>query len=445
MKTSSFVGPLLLVTLLLSFGCGSKGGGNDTVPPSNVVGVAGGTVASADQRVSVTIPAGALSSDTTITIEPAAGTFNGHVGTAYTFGPSGLTFTSPVTVSVSYAPEEIPASLGEANLGLGLLVNGEWHPIDDSTTDTAQRQVRATTNHFSVFGVIGRAMYISDTGPNHRIVRVRDFKGHGWKTYDGLDDPLEHPLGMVATDAKKRLLITDWGNSRIVRINNMEGDGRVEFGVDGSGANQFHRPAGIAVDSKGRIYIADRGNRRIVRIDDIEGSNWVAYGVLGSDTGQFQLPSGIVVDHKERIYVTDWGNHRIVRIDNMNGDGWTSVGTKGPDDLQFQNPAGITVDAQGRIYVSDWGNHRVVRMDDMSGGNWDSVGSLGTGDLNFNHPAGIAVDPKRRIHVVDRENDRLVRMDDMNGAGWITFGTTGPGEGQFQRPVGIALAVEANK
>lgn len=456
MKATIDVVSLFLVTLVFSAGCGSKGGndgpsdqGHAGGQQSNVIGAAGGTVTSADQRVSVEIPPGALSVDTDITITETVGPSNGLVGPAYAFGPSGLAFALPVTLTVSYVSDQVPASLGEANLGLGVLTNGEWHPIDESTTDPSQNQVRAATLHFSVFGVIGRAMYISDTGANHRIVRVKDLTGDGWTTYDGTSESadLVHPLGMVATDGEKRLLITDWGSSQIIRITDMEGKDRMAFGRLGSGRNQFDHPAGIAVDSKGRIYIADRGNHRIVRIDDLkeEDNGWTTYGARGIGEAEFDLPSGIVVDRLDRIYITDWGNHRIVRISDMTGAEWVAIGSEGSDVGHFQNPAGITVDSRGRIYASDWGNHRVVRMDDLSGGNWNSVGSLGTGDGYFNHPAGIAVDPRGRIHVVDRENNRVVRMNSMAGDGWISFGSVGSEVGRFKRPVGIALAVEANR
>jgi streptogramin lyase len=295
-------------------------------------------------------------------------------------------------------------------------------------------------------------MYISDTGPNHRIVRVRDFKdfeGDGWTTYD---KALEHPLGMVATDAKKRLLITDWGNSRIVRIDDMEELEPFVFGIDGSGVNQFHHPAGITVDSKGRIYVADLGNNRIVRIDDLDATEngWTTYDNVGKEPDrQLNSPAGIVVDHSDKIYITDRGNHRVVRMDDMDGVGWTSVGgTWGSEEWQFKSPAGITVDAQGRVYVSDWGNHRVVQIDDLgtTTSGWASFGILGDGEGYFNNPAGIAVDPLKRIHVVDRGNDRVVRMDDITGVGWIELGSTPGSEvGHFDKPVGIALAVEANK
>ncbi len=38
----------------------------------------------------------------------------------------------------------------------------------------------------------------------------------------------------------------------------------------------------MAVDDQGRIYVADLGNARIVRVDDIDGNGWTTYGTPGA-------------------------------------------------------------------------------------------------------------------------------------------------------------------
>ena len=37
-------------------------------------------------------------------------------------------------------------------------------------------------------------------------------------------------------------------------------------------------PTALTLDAAGRLYIADRENRRVVRIEDIAGNGWVAFG-----------------------------------------------------------------------------------------------------------------------------------------------------------------------
>ena len=75
------------------------------------------------------------------------------------------------------------------------------------------------------------------------------------------------------------------------------------------------------VDGAGRIYVADWGNGRIVRLDDMGGAGWTTFGRLGSGVGQFMWPRGVFVDGRGRIYVVDTANSRIAQVNDMRGAG----------------------------------------------------------------------------------------------------------------------------
>ncbi|MCL5055170.1 MAG: hypothetical protein M1169_04405, partial [Firmicutes bacterium] len=75
----------------------------------------------------------------------------------------------------------------------------------------------------------------------------------------------------------------------------MRGDGWKAYGHPGGGIGEFNDPRGIALDAKGRIYIADFGNNRIVRIDNMNGRNWVSFGTHGSGIGEFAGPISIAI------------------------------------------------------------------------------------------------------------------------------------------------------
>lgn len=89
------------------------------IPVTATVGVTGGTLSSLDGRLTVTVPAGALAGDTSMTIQPITnvGQGQGSVGPAYRLLPEGQTFLSAVTVSYVYTAEELAGSAPEA-LGL---------------------------------------------------------------------------------------------------------------------------------------------------------------------------------------------------------------------------------------------------------------------------------------------------------------------------------------
>ena len=40
----------------------------------------------------------------------------------------------------------------------------------------------------------------------------------------------------------------------------------------------------------GKIYITDRYNHRIVRVDNMSGDGWISYGDFGYGIGEFNVP-----------------------------------------------------------------------------------------------------------------------------------------------------------
>jgi sugar lactone lactonase YvrE len=131
------------------------------------------------------------------------------------------------------------------------------------------------------------------------------------------------------------------------------------LGSKGTGLGQLECPEKIAVDAQGRIYVADM--HRVVRMNDITGNGWTAFGSHGSGNGEFNYIRGLAVDSKGRIYVSDYFNNRIVRMDDMNGGGWTAYS------VGISQPEGIAVDAYDRLYIAMPVGNKVVRLDDMTG------------------------------------------------------------------------------
>jgi len=96
----------------------------------------------------------------------------------------------------------------------------------------------------------------------------------GGSTLDGpaLNASLASPSG-VARDLDGNLLIADWNNSRIrkldlttMTLSTIAGTG-TPGSLDGPGSTAtFLRPAGIAVDSRGNIYVSDFGANNIRKI-----------------------------------------------------------------------------------------------------------------------------------------------------------------------------------
>jgi hypothetical protein len=108
-------------TLLLA-ACGGGGGGGGTQAPADPatrasVGAAGGSVASPDGKLTLTIPAGALGNSTEITItEVSPANVPAHlqasgVDRVFKLEPAGLQFAQPATLSVTLPAADTPALL----------------------------------------------------------------------------------------------------------------------------------------------------------------------------------------------------------------------------------------------------------------------------------------------------------------------------------------------
>lgn len=130
-------------------------------------------------------------------------------------------------------------------------------------------------------------------------------------------------------------------------------------GGPGTGPGQLAFPEHTAIDPMGRIYVAD-GNR-IVRMNDITGNGWTAFGSHGGGRGQFNSITGLAVDSKGRIYASDYFNNRIVKIDDITGAGWAEYRTG------ISYPRGVATDMYDRLYVALPRADRVLRMDDITG------------------------------------------------------------------------------
>ena len=143
----------LLLAIVLSMGsisCGDNGGGGG----SPLIGPKGGIVASSDGKATVNIPPGALSEKTDITVASASSVLPGTIGHRYEFGPSGTTFSQPVTISITYEDADLPFGTNVTNLNLGTKGVSQWEVEVGSSVDTASRKVSGTTTSFSTYGIV---------------------------------------------------------------------------------------------------------------------------------------------------------------------------------------------------------------------------------------------------------------------------------------------------
>lgn len=301
----------------------------------------------------------------------------------------------------------------------------------------------------------GNTTYISDTALN-RVVKVvsgtvTTVAGTGFPTTSppsptpadlGDGGPAENatlssPVG-IALDPSGNLLIADFGNLRVRRVNTTTGiittvAGNGTAGVAGDGVLAtsafLYYPTGVTADPAGNIYIAEFFGNKIRKVGTNDRISTVAgTGAMGfrGDSGpataaELARPKSVVY-HSNALYISDSLNNRIRKVDLTLGSIKTVAGNGAPFIQPTQNniasstgPLGmigdngpataaglglsggleerglsptaaeVAFDSAGNMYIPDTWNHRIRKVaagsDGVIAGDADEVISTiaGTG------------------------------------------------------------------
>lgn len=177
-----------------------------------------GTSSPADPvDATVTVPANALSTSTTISIteypdtDPALEPLvpENSLSSVFRFSPEGLTFDLPVTITISYDDSEV-AGLNENLLKVHLLAGGEYievpncsdcnvtDPCDPcvSARDKAANTITIETTHFSMYALsaLPNNPPVADAGQNQTASAGADCEAMVILEGKGSDDPDEDTL-----------------------------------------------------------------------------------------------------------------------------------------------------------------------------------------------------------------------------------------------------------
>jgi hypothetical protein len=161
----TFVAPL--ATFICVAACSSPAPNTKSV--SAIIGGSGGALTSSDGMVTLTVPAGALSSNVTIIIGLATGVPSGIVSQAYEIGPTGTTFAVPATLTMP-----LIGGLTALPLAIATVVNGQWSPL---ATEVADDGLSAQLEHLSPYAVIHESL--TGAGGTGGDVSSKDSGGDG--------------------------------------------------------------------------------------------------------------------------------------------------------------------------------------------------------------------------------------------------------------------------
>lgn len=157
-------------------------------PFSVTIGPAGGTLVTPDGRLSLTFPAGAVSKETAITVQPVENTAPNGVGVGYRISPDNLTFEKPVTYDYIYKDGELMGSSVDA---LAMAFQDEkkvWQLAQPVTVDKTQKRIRFWTKSAKWWGTVAEYRLTPELD-TAEVGELRDLKlmrvdgGPEWPSY----------------------------------------------------------------------------------------------------------------------------------------------------------------------------------------------------------------------------------------------------------------------
>lgn len=120
-------------------------------PVTKEIGAAGGTMNSGDGKLSITVPAGAVTANTTFSVEPVTNTLPGSPGIAYRLKPEGVKFAKPLTLQFNYQAQDLDSTDAEALFMAYQGTDGIWRMITHTQLDKQSQKLTVQTDHFSTW------------------------------------------------------------------------------------------------------------------------------------------------------------------------------------------------------------------------------------------------------------------------------------------------------
>ena len=251
----------------------------------------------------------------------------------------------------------------------------------------------------------------------HQLKANLKWKQHG-KTIAGGNgkgdqlNQLNRPYGIYVDHQQQHIYIVDNENHRIVKWKIGENNGQIVAGGNGRGnrIDQLNLPTDVILDEKKKsLIISDYGNRRVVR--------WSLQNPNGDKEILIENIEcvGLMMNENGDLFVCDTQNHSVKRWrKGERGEGRIVAGGNGKGDKvnQLNVPTYIFIDEE-TVYVSDWSNHRVMKWLKsakegivVAGGNGE-----GKGSNQLNYPIGLSFDVENNLYVADCRNCRIQQFE----------------------------------
>lgn len=116
---------------------------------TKTIGTGGGSITSADGKITVTVPAGAVSASTVFSIQPVSSTLPGREDhPSYRLLPEGVNFAKRIGLTYHYNESDISGSKDDLLAACYQTAEGNWKVVA-SSLNKDNKTVNLTTDHFS--------------------------------------------------------------------------------------------------------------------------------------------------------------------------------------------------------------------------------------------------------------------------------------------------------
>jgi hypothetical protein len=192
---------------------------------TQMIDATGGSMTSADGRITLNIPAGALGTATSISIQPITNTIPNGIGLGYRLQPEGTTFAMPVSLAFHLTTTEALAL--DSKFVATQHADGLWYSQPNQQRDGSAQTVGVSTTHFSDWTI---AETLSLAPPKARVKTsdATSFTAYILLVHDD-DDELARPGTEEIAVPQQTVLDNQLNGSKTWSVNNIEG-GNSQFG-----------------------------------------------------------------------------------------------------------------------------------------------------------------------------------------------------------------------
>lgn len=299
----------------------------DGISKAVSIGAPGGSLTSDDGQLTVSIPAGALSQTTVVSIQPITNTAPQGLGKSYRLTPEGTTFAKPVSLTFHYDDNDLGGNDAQLLWITTQKADGSWNALLKSEVNTTSKTVTVQATHFSDWS-LGTMMQLQLSPASRSVKTGQSVELSVWGFYKypkGADEALM-PLASVKKvpfkDANTILATT--ATLQLLRVDNWR--------LNGSAAPVSNTNGALKANDNTATYMAPAKKPT---------PNKVAVSAsIEAQTGQAQKITLLLVSN---ITIIDTDYYLHLTVDDKDYD-YTQWGLNGqsppdPDNLQMINAA----------------------------------------------------------------------------------------------------------